>query len=300
MPSLVIQPIWRGSPFSIAIIEFDRAPKDRRVLYVNDAFVKMTGYSNEEAYGKPAGLLDGPLSDQATEEECEEALAKGEPFTRPVRHYRKDGSAFLSQLTLAPLLEPDGSTAFLISMEVEAFHFSDGGIPHHRDLGPTFVPLTLPMPLKEMSSGQLPTHLSSHPELTALRDLWASLAVDGELPRRSRLDLKTTKRWASHLSIAAVLPGSRFQFSLFGTELERVYGRDLTNCYLDELSPANLWAVVISHYETVARLRQPLFAPISISNGRWYSEVSRLLMPLSSDDRAVAYILGADYSRTSI
>lgn len=300
VPPLVIQPIWRGSPFSIAVIGFNRSPRDRRLLYVNDAFVKMTGYSNDEACGKPAGLLDGPASNGATEEECEAALAKGEPFTRPVKHYRKDGSVFLSQLTLAPLLEPDGSAPFLISMEMEAFHSNDGGIPHHRDLGPTFVPLTLPMPLKEMSTGQLPTHLLSHPELTALRDLWTSLAANGELPRRSRLDLKITKRWASHLSIAAVLPDGRFQFTLFGTELERVYGRDLTNCYLDELSPANLWAVVISHYETVARIRQPLFAPISISNGRWYSEVSRLLMPLSSDDREVAFILGADYSRTSM
>ena len=300
MPSLLIQPIWQSSPFSIAIIGFEQAPKDRRLLYVNEAFVKMTGYSNEEACGKPATLLDGLSSDQALGEECEAALARGEPFTRPAKHYRKDGSVFLSQLTLAPLLEPDGSTPFLISMEVETLPANDGRAPNQVGHSPTFVPLTLPMPLREMSSGQLPAHLSSHPELTALRDLWTNLAADGELPRRSALDLKVTKRWASHLSIAAVLPTGRFQFSLFGTELERVYGRDLTNCYLDELSPANLWSVVILHYEAVARTRQPLFAPISISNGRWYSEVSRLLMPFSSDDCAVAFIVGADYSRTSI
>lgn len=300
MPSLLIQPIWRQSPFPIAIIGFDPAPKDRRLIYVNDAFVKMTGYSKEEACGKPATLLDGPSSDPTAGEECEAALAKGEPFTRPTRHFRKNGSVFLSQLTLAPLLEPDGSAAFLISMEVEMRPFSEGRASNPVEHGPTFVPLTLPMPLKEMSTGQLPAHLPSHPELTALLDLWTSLAADGEIPRRSKLDLKVAKRWVSHLSIAAVLPEDRFQFSLFGTELERVYGRDLTNCYLDELSPANLWSVVILHYEAVVRTRQPLFAPISISNGRWYSEVSRLLMPLSSDGSAVAFILGADYSRMSM
>ncbi len=300
MLSPLIQPIWRGSPFSIAIIGFDQFPKDRKLLYVNEAFVKMTGYSNEEACGKPARILDGPLSDQATEEECEAVLARGEPFTRPAKHYRKDGSVFLSHLTLAPLLEPDGSADFLISIEVESLPANDGAPPNHWGQGQTFVPLTLPMPLKEMSSGQLPKHLSSHPELTALRELWTGLAVDGELPRRSALDLKAAKRWAPHLSIAAVLPGGRFQFSLFGTELERVYGRDLTNCFLDELSPANLWSVVILHYEVVVRTRLPLFAPISISNGRWYSEVSRLLMPLSSGDRSVTFIVGADYSRSTM
>jgi len=297
MPAPLIQPIWRESPFSIAITGFNRAPEDRRLLYVNEAFVRMTGYSNAEACGQSAKLLDGPSSDQAAEEECEAALAKGEPFTRPVRHYRKDGSMFLSHLTLAPLLEADGSAAFLISMEVETPHPTDSAAPNQYRHGLTSIPLTLPMPLKEMHSGDLPPHLSSHPELTALRDLWVSLAVDGEAPRRSTLDLKATKRWAPHLSIATVLPTGRFQFTLFGTELARVYGRDLTNCYLDELSPANLWSVVMLHYETVVRTRQPLFAPISISNGRWYSEVSRLLMPLSTDDSAVAFIVGADYSR---
>jgi len=300
MPAPLIQPIWRESPFSIAITGFDPAPEDRRFLYVNDAFVKMTGYSNEEACGKPAGLLDGPSSDEAAEQECEAALAKGEPFTRAARHYRKDGSIFLSHLTVAPLLEPDGSTPFLISMEVETLPPRDSETPNHVAHGPTLVPLTLPMPLKERSSGQLPVHLSSHPELTALRDLWIGLAADGELPRRSMLDLKAMKRWASHLSIAAVLPDGRFQFTLFGTELARVYGRDLTNSCLDELSPANLWSVVILHYESVVRTRQPLFAPISISNGRWYSEVSRLLMPFSSDGDAVSFIVGADYSRAPV
>jgi PAS domain S-box-containing protein len=300
MSSLLIQPIWRNTPFPIAIIGFDRVPKDRRLIYVNPAFVKMTGYSNEEACGKPAALLDGPSSNPILVEECEAALSKGEPFTRPARHYRKDGSVFLSQFTLAPLLESDGRAAFLISMDVETHAPSDGRAPCYVGHGPTFVPLTLPMPLKEVSSGELPKHLSSHPELTALRDLWISMAADGETPRRSKLGLQVLKRWASHLSIAAVLPAGRFQFSLFGTELERVYGRDLTNCYLDELSPANLWSVVRLHYETVTRTREPLFAPISISNGRWYSEVSRLLMPLASDDGAVAFIMGADYSRASI
>jgi hypothetical protein len=185
-------------------------------------------------------------------------------------------------------------------MEVETPRPRDGAVSNQQRPDLTSIPLTLPMPLKEMYSGELPPHLSSHPELTALRDLWVGLAIGGEVPRRATLDLRATKRWASHLSIAAALPTSRFQFTLFGTELARTYGRDLTNCFLDELSPANLWSVVILHYEMVVRTREPLFAPISISNGRWYSEVSRLLMPFSSEDGAVTFIVGADYSRAPV
>jgi PAS domain S-box-containing protein len=302
MPSLYmpVQPIWEVSPFSIAIVEYDRSPEDRKIVYVNPAFVKSTGYSTTEAIGKPARLLDGPATDQAAVEEHETVLGKGAAFTWPAKRYRKDGSEYLAQVTVAPLLEPDGHAVFLISMETETLSskHSDGAADRQRDS--SLIPLTLPMPLKEFPAGQLPSHLSSHPELIALRDLWTSISANDGPPRRTRFTLEIMKRWAGHLSIAAVLPGGRFHFRLYGTELERVYGRDLTHAYLDELSPADLWSVIILHYQTVVKTRQPLFAPISICNGRWYSEVSRLLMPLSSDDCPVAFIMGADYSRHTV
>jgi PAS domain S-box-containing protein len=300
MPDLLVQPIWEVSPFSIAIVEYDRAPKNRKIVYVNPAFVKLTGYSNEEAVGKPVALLDGPGMDQSHVTECETALDQGAPFTRQIRHCRKDGSNYLCQVTIAPLIEPSGPAEFLILVETEVTVAERGGALNDGRRTSLLVPLTLPMPLIESSSVQLPSHLPSHPELNVLHDLWSSMSENGEPPRRSKFNLDNTKRWASRLSIATVVSNGRFQFRLFGTDLARVYGRDLTGCYLDELSPSSLWSVVILHYQTVVETRQPLFAPISISNGRWYSEVSRLIMPLSSDDQTVAFIMGADYSRTTI
>jgi hypothetical protein len=167
--------------------------------------------------------------------------------------------------------------------------------PHAR----AFVPLTLPMPMREYPFARMPEHLPSHPELDALKELWATICGKRALPRRSDFDLGTMKRWASHLSIATVTPDGRFQFRLFGTELTRLYGRDLTGCILDDLTPKDLWSVVIIHYREVVRTRQPLFAPISIANGRWYNEVSRLLLPLSDGGEAVAFVMGADYPRVS-
>jgi hypothetical protein len=93
-----------------------------------------------------------------------------------------------------------------------------------------------------------------------------------------------------------VLPDGRFQFRLFGTDLSNVYGRDLTGCFLDELTPHDLWTVVTEHYRKVVATGEPLFAPISVSNGHWYNEVSRLLLPLSGNDK-VYFVMGADYKR---
>jgi hypothetical protein len=92
------------------------------------------------------------------------------------------------------------------------------------------------------------------------------------------------------------MPGGRFQFRLFGTRLTDVYGRDLTGSFLDELTPHDLWSVVIQHYREVVKTRQPIFAPISVSNGKWYTEVSRLLLPLSGNGE-VNFVMGADYKR---
>ncbi len=57
--------------------------------------------------------------------------------------------------------------------------------------------------------------------------------------------------------------------------------------------------VVKDDYRAVVETKAPLFCPISVSNGSWYTEVSRMLLPLSNDGESVAFILGADYSRTA-
>jgi hypothetical protein len=162
---------------------------------------------------------------------------------------------------------------------------------------PLHFGLTLPMPLLEFRDGKLPKHLTSNPETDALQTLWQQKRQNGRLPARSDFSLCSVRRWVPHLSIAAVLPDDRFQFTLFGTDLANVYGHDLTGALLDELTPSDIWTVVIQHYREVVQSRQPLFCPISVSNGRWYTEVSRLLLPLSNDGLTVSFIFGADYSR---
>ena len=158
------------------------------------------------------------------------------------------------------------------------------------------VPLTLPMPLQEFPDGVFPEHLTSHPELEALKDLWFEVSAAGALPNRGDFTLDIMTRWAPHLSIVLVTPDGRFQFRLFGTHLATVYGQDLTGCYLDELTPRDLWSVVVEHYRAVVKSGRPLFAPVSVSNGRWYTEVSRLLLPLSGNG-SVNFVMGADYRR---
>ena len=212
-----------------------------------------------------------------------------------LQYYRKNGSIFQCIITRAPLVDLDGMSEYLISMyRIASEHSSKAAdiVPQNRS-----VPLTLPMPLHEYRDGKLLKHLTSHPELDALKALWDRVRERGAFPSREDFSFDVLARWVAHISIAVVLPDGRFQFRLFGSELSNVYGRDLTGCYLDELTPRDLWTVVIEHYREVVSTGAPLFAPISVSNGRWYNEVSRLLLPLAGNGK-VHFVMGADYKRT--
>ncbi len=296
----LIQPIWEVSPNAVALLNFDSDPGKRNICYVNQAFTDLTGYSSEEALGRPAELLNGPKTSRAALEECESAIRQGKPCSVAILRYRKDGSVYAARAMVAPLVEPDGEAQFLIF--VESLIGSADAVPAPKAVreGTALVTLHLPMPLKEFPAGNLPTHLTTHRELDALQAMWTKLRGDRALPQRADFDLATMNRWAPHLSIATVMPAGRFQFRLFGTDLTKVYGQDLTGRFLDELTPRDLWSLMILHYQEVVRTQQPLFAPVSIANGRWYSEVSRLLLPLAVDGNSnrVAFVMGADYGRS--
>ena len=297
----LIQPIWSISPDPIAIMNFDRDPQMRKFLFVNSAFTQATGFSAAEAIGRLSSFLYGPETNPAAVQEFETAIIQGTPCRTVLTHYRKDGSHYDANLMIAPLLDPDGGARYLILIETKdpapASAPKSLTAPNYS----VVVPLYLPMPLKEFPSGVLPKHLTSHPKLDLVEALWTKLRGDRVLPRREDFDLRTMIPWATHLSVATAMPMGRFQFRLFGSDLAFVYGQDLTGRFLDELSPKDLWAVVTLHYQEVVRTLRPLFAPISIANGRWYSEVSRLLLPIAAEHEAntVGFIMGIDYPRVT-
>jgi len=291
----LLQPVWEISSDPIMVTGNQSKPDDRRIVYINQAFTEVNGYSKEEAIGHSPSLLYGPQTDLKIVATNEEKLQDGRSQEYDLLQRRKDGTAYRCTVTRAPLVDVDGKSEHLIYMfRVIPQPISGEALLDIRESGA--VPLTLPMPLYPLAITDYPQHLTSHPELDALKSLWLEVCGSRALPSRKEFDLHIMKRWASHLSIAVVTPKGRFQFRLFGTELANVYGRDLTGRFLDELTPHDLWSVVLQHYREVVKTKKPLFAPVSVTNGRWYTEVSRLLLPLSGNGE-VNFIMGAEYRR---
>jgi PAS domain S-box-containing protein len=63
-----------------------------RVIWVNEGFTRLTGYTLDEVLGRTAGsVLQGPGTDGDTVRRIREHLRKGEGFNAEILNYRKDG-----------------------------------------------------------------------------------------------------------------------------------------------------------------------------------------------------------------
>lgn len=100
---------------AIVISAADREA-DNPVLYVNPAFTLMTGYAPEEIIGRNTRLLVGDDWDQPDIERLREAVRRGRDARVTLRCYRKDGSLFWNEISLASMHDPSGRVSHFISI----------------------------------------------------------------------------------------------------------------------------------------------------------------------------------------
>ncbi|HUR54722.1 MAG TPA: PAS domain S-box protein [Gemmataceae bacterium] len=89
----------------------------RKVLYVNDAFCRLSGYGKDEVLGRSLHFLRGPDSDAVTLDRIGRALADCQPLRVELLNYRKDGSPFWVDLSLVPVPDPDGRCAHWVMIQ---------------------------------------------------------------------------------------------------------------------------------------------------------------------------------------
>ncbi len=88
----------------------------RRVLYANEAFSRMTGYSQEELLNAETLLLVGPETEVDAIKRMRASLARREPCREELLTYRKDGSTFWTESTLVPVKDEEGRLSHWVSV----------------------------------------------------------------------------------------------------------------------------------------------------------------------------------------
>ena len=89
----------------IAIFVVDDEPIGSRILYVNDAFARMSGYTSEQLVGHSALLLAGA---RPCREDLETALAAQFPWARAETKARPDGSTYRVEVSMEALPRTPG------------------------------------------------------------------------------------------------------------------------------------------------------------------------------------------------
>ncbi|MBV9656340.1 MAG: PAS domain-containing protein [Acetobacteraceae bacterium] len=92
---------------------------DCPIVFANEAFCALTGYSPQELVGRNCRILQGPDTDHAAVGRIREAVARRETVCEELLNYRKDGTPFWNALFISPVFEQGGALRYLFGAQVD-------------------------------------------------------------------------------------------------------------------------------------------------------------------------------------
>ncbi|MEG9501806.1 MAG: response regulator [Methylorubrum extorquens] len=116
-----------GSGIFFAAVEMTRMPMvvvdpnqdDHPIVFVNQAFLEMTGYARDEVIGHNCRFLQGPETDPATRALVRDAVAARRDVATEILNYRKDGSSFWNALFVSPVYNAAGDLLYFFGSQLD-------------------------------------------------------------------------------------------------------------------------------------------------------------------------------------
>ena len=100
------------------VISDPRLP-DNPIVFVNDAFCRLSGYERHEILGRNCRFLQGPETDPAVVDRIRQAVKAGEAVQVDIRNHRKGGETFWNRLLMAPVHDARGELAYFFASQVD-------------------------------------------------------------------------------------------------------------------------------------------------------------------------------------
>lgn len=97
----------------------DPRQPDNPIIFCNQAFSNLTGYSTEELIGRNCRLLQGPDTDGVAIARLREAIAAERDLAIDILNYRKDGSQFWNALFVSPVRDADGEVVYFFASQLD-------------------------------------------------------------------------------------------------------------------------------------------------------------------------------------
>lgn len=100
------------SPVSVVITDLDA-----NIEYVNDAFVRNSGYSRDEIVGQNPRLMQSGKTAKETYDDLWATLTSGEVWKGTLIDKRKDGQEYIESALIAPVRQPDGTVTHFVGIK---------------------------------------------------------------------------------------------------------------------------------------------------------------------------------------
>ena len=75
----------------------------KKILWVNNGFTEMTGYSKPQTINRNPSFLQGENTSEEVKKRIREKIQNEEPFIEEIINYRKNGSEYNCEVRIFPL-----------------------------------------------------------------------------------------------------------------------------------------------------------------------------------------------------
>ncbi|HOQ89448.1 MAG TPA: SpoIIE family protein phosphatase [Candidatus Hydrogenedentes bacterium] len=193
---------------------------DQPLVYVNDGFLRLTGYSREEVIGRNCRFLQGGMASRETVRAIREALDAGREIEVELKNVRKDGTTFWNRLSLTPLRDQSGTVTHYVGVQsditeqVELRNALEDAMLRLESLQ-----VDISMNCARLQQGleaarrvqraMLPAGSYEHPQLAIYWHLLASEELAGDLLQFCQLDDRHVALWMLDVTGHGVGPALR-------------------------------------------------------------------------------------------
>lgn len=104
---------------SVAFVVCNPRLIDNPIIICNDAFIKLTGYSESEIVGRNCRFLVGKDTEPSLTKLIVDGIRDHRHVLVEILNYKRDGSPFRNAVMVAPLFDDDGHLAYFLGSQME-------------------------------------------------------------------------------------------------------------------------------------------------------------------------------------
>ena len=111
----------------LAAVQMSRMPMcladpnqpDMPLVFVNEAFLRQTGYAEAEVIGRNCRFLQGPSTDPAAVQRLRDAIAAREDAAVEMINHKRDGTPFWNALYISPVFDDSGALIYFFASQLD-------------------------------------------------------------------------------------------------------------------------------------------------------------------------------------